>query len=205
MLFVTGTDTGVGKSFFTASLVRALRGSGFNAAAFKPVETGCEPECEDALLLSRASGVYLEPVYSLKRPLAPAVAAELEGVTVDFKAVVSRIEELSALYSPLVVEGAGGVMVPITWEHTYLDLAVSLSARTVVVALNKLGVINHTLLTVGALKSAGVKVACVVLNSPNRYDESVDTNYDTLKRLLDVEVFLFSSPPDALKVVSHLF
>jgi len=204
MLFITGTDTGVGKTFFASSLVRALRSLGIEAAGFKPVETGCTPECSDARLLGEASGVYLEPVYSFKTPVAPSVASELEGVKVEPERIKERIRELSARHPFLVVEGAGGIMVPITWSYTYLELASELSLPTVVVALNKLGVINHTLLTVEVLRSRGVEVKAVVLNSFKKEDESFDTNYQSLKRLLDLPLFQFSRPEDALPVALSL-
>ena len=204
MLFITGTDTGVGKTFFASSLVRALRSLGVEAVGFKPVETGCTPECSDARLLGEASGVYLEPVYSFKTPVAPSVASELEGVKIEPERIKERIRELSACHPFLVVEGAGGIMVPITWSYTYLELASELSLPTVVVALNKLGVINHTLLTVEVLKSRGVEVKAVVLNSFKKEDESFDTNYQSLKRLLDLPLFQFSRPEDALPVASSL-
>jgi len=204
MLFITGTDTGVGKTFFASSLVRALRSLGVEAVGFKPVETGCTPECSDARLLGEASGVYLEPVYSFKTPVAPSVASELEGVKIEPERIKERIRELSARHPFLVVEGAGGIMVPITWSYTYLELASELSLPTVVVALNKLGVINHTLLTVEVLRNRGVEVKAVVLNSFKKEDESFDTNYQSLKRLLNLPLFQFSRPEDALPVASSL-
>jgi dethiobiotin synthetase len=142
MLFITGTDTGVGKTFFSVSLLKALRELGLPAVGFKPIETGCEPKCQDAELLSLASGFFLEPVYSFKTPVAPSVASDLEGVKVELERVLKAIQELSKKYF-LVVEGAGGIMVPITWEYTFLDMVKELHLPTVVVALNKLGVINH--------------------------------------------------------------
>jgi len=95
-------------------------------------------------------------------------------------------------------------MVPITWSYTFLELASELSLPTVVVALNRLGVINHTLLTVEVLKSRGVEVRAVVLNSFKREDESFNTNYASLKRLLDLPLFQFSRPEDALPVARLL-
>ena len=204
MLFITGTDTGVGKTFFSVSLIRALRDLGIEAVGFKPVETGCQPYCRDARLLSEASGIYLEPVYSFKTPVAPSVAADIEGVKVSTEQIKERISELSELYPFLVIEGAGGIMVPITWSYLYLDLVRELSLPVIVVALNKLGVINHTLLTVKACKSEGVNVRGVVLNSFKEEDESFKSNYDSLKKLLDVPVYPFSQPQDARTVALSL-
>jgi len=206
MLFVTGTDTGVGKTFFSVSLIRALRELGVDAVGFKPVETGCQPSCQDAELLAEACGLYLEPVYSFKTPVAPSVAAELEGVRISPEQIEKRILELSRLHPFLVIEGAGGIMVPITWSYLYLDLVRELSLPVVVVALNRLGVINHTLLTVRACLEEGVEVRAVVLNSfkKERDDRSFETNLNSLKKLLDVPVFPFFSPSDALHVADTL-
>jgi len=203
MLFITGTDTGVGKTFFSTSLIKALRSLGVNAVGFKPVETGCSPRCLDAELLGEASGLYIEPVYSFKSPVAPSVASDIEGVKVEVERIKKKIAELSSLY-PLVVEGAGGIMVPINWSSTFLELVKELKIPVLIVALNKLGVINHTLLTYKVCSFSGVNVVGVVLNSFRREDESFDTNLLSLRRLLPAPVFSFSSPEDALPVARHL-
>ena len=202
-IFVAGTDTGVGKTFFSCCLVEFLRNKGGGVLGFKPVETGCSPVCEDAEKLSRASGCSLKPVYSFREPLAPSVAADVEGVEIDKNRIIETCKEL-LFRSPAVIEGAGGIMVPITWEFSFLDLAVELSLPVVVVALNKLGVINHTLLTVNVCQSAGLKVLGVVLNSYRRFDESFQTNLQSLKRLLTVPVVPFSSCQDVSKVSEEL-
>ncbi len=204
-LFITGTDTGVGKTFFTASLIKALKEKGINAVGYKPIETGCSPECQDAKALGKASALYLPPFYSFKTPVAPSVASELEGIPLNVSALKSEITSLEKKYSPLIIEGAGGIMVPITWRYSYLDLVKDLSIPVIVVALNKLGVINHTLLTVKACLSKGVKVVSVVLNSFKAEDESFCTNLSSLKRLLSVPVVSFSSPSDVEAVISHIF
>ncbi len=202
-IFVTGTDTGVGKTYFSSSLVRFLREKGVDAVGFKPVETGCSPRCEDSEELSRASGRSIPPVYSLREPLAPSVASEIEGVTLDEKLLVRKTREVISS-RPTVVEGAGGILVPITWKFSFLDLAKELSLPVVVVALNKLGVINHTLLTVEACLRAGLNVRGVVLNSFRRTDKSSETNLYSLKKLLSVPVVPFFDSGDIPEVVDKL-
>jgi len=202
-VFVTGTDTGVGKTFFSCCLIEFLKNSGIDVLGFKPVETGCSRSCEDAEKLSRASGVYLEPVYSLKEPLAPSVASELEGLSIDVERLVDRCKEL-LFRSPAVVEGAGGIMVPITWEFSFLDLAKELSLPVVVVALNKLGVINHTLLTINACSIVGLEVRGVVLNSFQKFDKSFNTNLYSLRKLLKVPVVPLFSCQDIKVAVEEL-
>ena len=194
VFLVTGTGTGVGKTFWTASAVSYLEKLGINVLAFKPVETGCNPECADAKILSEASGVYLEPVYSFKLPLAPAVAGELEGVNISKESLLERIQDLKEKCDLLFIEGAGGLLVPITWSFNFLNLAKEIRCEVIVVALNKLGVINHTLLTVKCCQAEGVKVRGVILNTVEAYDESVKTNFSALKKLLpSIPVTLFQN------------
>ncbi len=204
MFLVTGTDTGVGKTFVTASLIRYLRQKGIGAVGFKAVETGCSEECKDAQILSVVSGIELKPVYSLKNPLAPAVAAEIEKIKIEPRKIENRIAELSKISEVLLVEGAGGLLVPITWKYTFLDLAKRLNMEVIVVALNKLGVINHTLLTVESCKYGNVKVRCVILNTPKEFDRSSETNLRTLQKLLNIPVIPFSCEKDSPLIVSAL-
>ena len=202
-LFITGTDTGVGKTFFSCCLIEFLKSSGTRVLGFKPVETGCSHVCEDAKKLSKASGVYLEPVYSFKEPLAPSVASEIENIEINIKKIMNKCRELLSR-SHVVVEGAGGIMVPITWNFSFLDLAVSLSLPVVVVALNKLGIINHTLLTVNACLNAGLEVRGVVLNSFQEFDKSFKTNLYSLRKLLKVPVAPLFSCQDIEKIAKEL-
>ena len=202
MILITGTDTGVGKTFFTVSLVRELKKRGKNVCALKVVETGCAPLCRDAEEISRACGKEIPPIYSFKTPVAPAVASDVEGKKVDVDFLKEEILKFSKEYDELFIEGAGGLLVPISWSFNFLDLAKELNASVIVVALNKLGVINHTLLTVRVCECEGVNVKAVILNTVEECDESVKTNYNSLKKLLKVPVYLFYSPED-LKVFAE--
>ncbi|SMO69019.1 dethiobiotin synthetase [Balnearium lithotrophicum] len=196
MILITGTDTGVGKTYFTVSILRYLRERGKNVCGLKVVETGCNPLCEDAEKISRICNGKLPPIYKFKTPVAPAVASEIEGVKIDTYKLKEKLRKFSENYDEVFLEGAGGLLVPITWNYTFLDLARDLSAEVIVVALNKLGVINHTLLTVRVCECEGVNVKAVILNNREKYDESVETNYSSLKKLLNVPVYLFSSYED---------
>jgi dethiobiotin synthetase len=187
---VTGTDTGVGKSVVAAALVLAARAAGLQAVGFKPVETGVVDEGEsDAALLARATGhpdALAAPLLSLPEALAPAVAAARAGVEVDPDEIEHRVRALrDKRYDVVVIEGAGGVAVPITWGWTALDLARHLGLLAVVVARPGLGTLNHVWLTVEALSARDVPVAAVVLNGraepPGLAEE---TNPDALARLL---------------------
>ena len=187
-LLITGTDTGVGKTWVGRALSHALVSAGRRVVAVKPVETGCagtDSHLEDGPLLAAATG-QAEPRAALFRfaaPLAPALAAELEGETVDLDALVLRIEELSTEAEVLLVEGAGGLLAPITWEWTVVDLARALGASALVVAMDRLGTINHTQLTLSALELAGLEVAGVVLTAPETPDDSTGTNAGAIARL----------------------
>jgi dethiobiotin synthetase len=172
-IFITGTDTGVGKTYVAAGLIRTLKAGGLNVCPMKPAETGCrmrkgELVPSDTRTLMRASGVK-EPVdainpYRMRHPLAPAVAARLEGVTISRRIITEAYRKLSSRYDLVVVEGAGGVMVPVYKRYRYLDMMGDLNLPVLVVARPGLGTINHTLLTVHALRQSGLAVLGVVLN-----------------------------------------
>lgn len=186
---VTGTDTGVGKTVVAAGLILALRARGRRAVGFKPAETGVEPGgVADSALLARASGEdepLARPVLSLREALAPAVAAERAGLSVDPRAIDARVRALRAGHDAIVVEGAGGVAVPLAWGYTVLDLAQGLGLPAVVVARAGLGTLNHAWLTVEALRARGIPVAAVVLNAISSAPDLAEaTNPSALERML---------------------
>ena len=191
-LLITGTDTGVGKTWVARALSHALVAAGRRVVAVKPVETGCgsrRSHLEDGALLAAATG-QAEPRAALLRfaaPVAPALAAEREGETIDLDALVLRIEESSAGAEVLLMEGAGGLLSPITWEWTVVDLARPFGASVLLVAADRLGTINHVQLTLSALELAGLDVAGVVLTPPERPDDSTGTNAASIARLSGLE------------------
>jgi dethiobiotin synthetase len=164
--FITGTDTGVGKTFFTCWLVRAWQVSGHTAAALKPISTG---DRQDALLLRAASGDVLpldeiNPLH-FREPAAPLLAARAENRSVDFTALNLEIEAIRARFSHLAVEGVGGWRVPLAPGYDVRDWARDLGFPVVVVARGTLGTLNHTLLTVDSIRDAGLTCAGVVVNA----------------------------------------
>lgn len=191
-LLITGTDTGIGKTWVARALSHALVATGRRVVAVKPVETGCDPagsHLEDGALLAAATG-QAEPRAALLRfaaPVAPALAAEREGRDIDLDSLVLQIEALSQDADVLLVEGAGGLLAPITWEWTVVDLARSLGAAALVVAADRLGTINHTQLTLSALELAGIPVVAVVFTAPETADESTGTNAAAIERLSGLE------------------
>ncbi|BDG09764.1 dethiobiotin synthase [Anaeromyxobacter paludicola] len=168
-LFVTATDTGVGKTEVCCALLRAARARGLDLVAAKPAQSGHAPgEASDAERLARAMD-GCEPVgaicpYTFAAPLAPAVAARVEGREVSFARVLEAVRALAARHAAVLVEGAGGLMTPLTARETYADLAVALGLPVLVVARAGLGTVNHAVLTVEALRARGLAVAGVVLN-----------------------------------------
>jgi dethiobiotin synthetase len=193
-LFVTGTDTGVGKTFVACVLARAWRAGGRRVGVVKPVETGVEDEPEDARTLARAADDRspLDDVcpYRLRAPLAPSVAAPLEGVVIDVDRIAALIERRAREVDVLIVEGAGGLLVPIVGTVTYLDLAVRLRLPVLLVAANRLGTVNHCALTARVAASAGLLVHGFVLSQPTATtDVSAATNAETIARLTGLRCF----------------
>lgn len=194
--FVTGTDTGVGKTTLCAGLLAAAVRRGLTTAVMKPVESGTEPGCEgDAELLQRASGSCqpMEEIrlYSFPEPVAPGVAAAAHGVDIDLLRVVRQVSDIRARHPHLfLVEGAGGLLVPLGSGHQIADLARLLSLPLLVVARDSLGTINHTLLTVEAARARGLTVRGVVLVSTDGATppDRVESNLQEIERAGGVQV-----------------
>ena len=172
-LFVTATDTAVGKTVVAGAIADWFRRRRKRVGVLKPVATGCVHRreglvSEDAEFLAHcAEARFPLDVICPNRyaePLAPAVAAERAKVPVDWEAVARSTRMIAAGSDVMIVEGVGGVMVPIDPLHTVLDFARAIELPAVVVARPGLGTINHTLLTIAALRAAGVKIAGVVIN-----------------------------------------
>jgi dethiobiotin synthetase len=192
-LFVTGTDTGAGKSVVAGAIAAALRAAGEHVVAYKPVVTGTDepPDADwppDDVLLRGAAGEAVVP-HRFGPPVSPHLAAELAGIELSFTDMVAAAREAGASAEVLVAEGVGGLLVPLTADRTVRDLAVELGLPVVVAARPGLGTISHTLLTLEAARVAGLRVAAVVL-TPWPEDPSVmeRSNRDTIARLGDVEV-----------------
>ena len=164
-LFVTGTDTGVGKTFVTALLTRALRQAGHGTSALKPI---CSGERSDVEILRDASGQALSldetnPVW-LQAPAPPLVAARLENRSLSIDFFVEWFSSLSAKHPSLLVEGAGGWLVPITDTETLADLAIRLALPVIPIVANRLGCLNHTLLTLESIQARGLPCPGIIVN-----------------------------------------
>ena len=205
---VTGTDTGIGKTIVSRSIVAALRGSFARVAAMKPVESG---GTEDAESLWRATGTmypmeYVCPV-SLAEPLAPLIAARRANTPVDLAVIDDAFERLCADSDAIVVEGAGGLLVPITEDESYATLFRRWRLDLVIVAPNRLGTVNHTLLTVRAAREFGIRIRAVVLNTMTDQPDGMPerTNLGLLRELLPnirVIPFAYTRTPDDASNIS---
>lgn len=172
-IFVTGTDTGVGKTVVAATLARLLRMNGIKVGVMKPVTSGCRsdatgPVSDDALLLCQAAGIACNDdvaPYRLREPVAPAEAARHEGIQVSFQRIGEAFERLAGQYDYLIVEGAGGLMVPLAGGLLVADLASQLGLPLLVVTRPDLGTINHTVLTCFAARQMELPLAGVIVNS----------------------------------------
>jgi dethiobiotin synthetase len=168
-VFVTGTDTGVGKTVVACALIRELMRQGTLVGAMKPIETGVGPQGPlDAQALQRAAGGHdpLELVCPERfaLPAAPSVAARAEGREVRLGAIVAAFQHLTARYEIVIVEGAGGLLVPLSQTLTMADLAATLELPLLVVTRGALGTINHTRLTLEAAQARGITVLGVVVS-----------------------------------------
>jgi dethiobiotin synthetase len=189
-LFVTGTDTGVGKTHTIIQLLRLLRRSGVSCAGFKPICCGDRNDAEQIVRASNASLTIddINPIW-LKAPLAPLPAARIENVSVEIDQIFGAFSSLRARVEVVIVEGVGGWLVPIRTDYFVSDLAAEMSLPVLVVAMNRLGCLNHTFLTVKSVQERGLCCVGVSLNEiPGANDLAICSNADVLREFLDVPV-----------------
>ena len=196
--FITGTDTGVGKTFVTGGIAAVLKEKGIDIGVMKPVETGCPEnngklEPQDAVSLKNAAGVnddidLINP-YRFRAALAPSIASREVGQSIDLNKIKECYEKLSSKHQLMLVEGAGGVLVPLNEGETVADLVKLLKLPLIIIAASRLGAINHTLLTVKYAQSLGIDVRGIILNYPAfSSDESSSANQAEIKRLINVPI-----------------
>jgi dethiobiotin synthetase len=195
--FLTGTDTGVGKTFVTALLARALRRAGLDTIALKPV---CSGDRGDAEILRAACDGELEldevnPLW-FQMPVAPHLAARHEGRTISIPALEAWFCAVSAGRQSVLVEGAGGWLVPVSGGKLVADLAAALGLPVIVVVADRLGCVNHALLTIESIRSRGLECRGIILNSLRRESAETDLgNRAMFEEFTDVPV-LFEITPD---------
>lgn len=175
--FITGTDTGIGKTLVSGMLMSAL-----DATYWKPIQAGLDEETDTEFVqrVSEADPSRIIPErYRLETPMSPHAAADIDGVKISLNDF--ELPEYDTKH--LIVEGAGGLIVPINWEHTVLDMIERLKLPVLLVARSSLGTLNHTLLSLKALRDRGIEVFAVVLNG-----EKHPSNKETIERFGDFPV-----------------
>jgi len=187
-IFITGTDTGVGKTVITAALALSLKNAGLNVGVMKPIQSGSSlPGMTDIEFLRTVLGEK-EPspddcIYSFEAPLSPHAAAALSGETIDIDRIKSAYGRLASSRDVVLVEGAGGLLVPITGDYLMADLARDLSVPLLVVARPGLGTVNHTSLTIECARIRGLAVLGVVINAfPESPGLAEKTNPSAIKK-----------------------
>lgn len=198
-LFITGTDTGVGKTLIAGAIAKILSQKGKKTGVFKPVATGCrktkaELVSEDAEFLKSCTNIELElgainPV-KFEIPAAPFPCEKAEKRKVDFRKIADAYKKICQKSDFVIVEGIGGIKVPITAKIDVLELSKAFKLPVIIVARSKLGTINHTLLTIEAVRRAGLSLAGVVING---YDEKTkdfaeQTNARIIEKLGKVKI-----------------
>ncbi|MEI8340323.1 MAG: dethiobiotin synthase [Verrucomicrobiota bacterium] len=189
--FITGTDTGVGKTFVTALLIRALRKAGLDTVGMKPVCCGDRTDAE--LLHAAADGAAelndINPIW-FRTPAAPYTASVIENRMIDLDAIREYFAKLRKAHRSLLVEGIGGWMVPIRKDYFVSDLAAEFGLPVVVVVPNRLGTLNHALLTIRAIQSSGQECAGIIFNNVESASDDISTatNRSMLEDLAGVPV-----------------
>lgn len=185
--FVTGTDTEVGKTLISVGLIHALQQHGLKVAAMKPVASGCQMTAlglhnDDALALQEAADIKVDyPAinpYAFEPAIAPHIAAQQAGVTIDLAKLLYDYQQLQSMSDAVVVEGAGGWLVPLTDNQSIADLAVNIKLPVVLVVAIKLGCINHALLTADSIRDTGLDLAGWVANDfldGDQHDEIIQS------------------------------
>ncbi len=197
--FITGIDTNIGKTFVSLLLLLAFRQKGLNAGYMKPVETGVTINEDGSknyldgryLKDEGALSANLEIItpYTFESPLSPYAASKFEDKTVCIKEILLKFYELNRVYDYMIVEGAGGMLVPLKKKHFMIDIASYMDAGVILVTKAGLGMINHTLLNIEYAKSRGIKISGIIINNAlNENDESVLSNKKILLEHADIPI-----------------
>lgn len=197
--FITGTDTGVGKTLITGGLAALYKSRGVNVGVMKPIATGCKRMnsdlvSEDAVFLKLSAETddeyeLINPV-RFEQPLAPVVAARMNNTRIDLEKVHGAFETLLGRHDVVLVEGIGGLLVPVDEYYFIIDLANELELPLIVVCRNALGTINHTLLTVSYARQHGIDVKGIIINESCESNDDIlkKTNIEELRRLTNLPV-----------------
>ncbi len=199
VFFITGTDTNVGKTLVSSLLIMALKSAGRKPGYMKPVETGVIlnengiKNYLDSFYVKKIAGLRETPgdmcPFTFEKPLSPYAASKFENKKICIKDILYSFYDLKDKFDPLIVEGAGGMLVPLKPGHFMIDLARYMKADVIIVTRAGLGMINHTLLSIDYAKNHDIKIAGIIVNNAlNETDESVLSNVDILSEFTDVPV-----------------
>lgn len=197
--FITGTDTGVGKTYVACKLLQQYAAQGLKVVGMKPIAAGCDLVDgqwlnEDVVKLTAASNVVAPPElinpYYFEEPIAPHIAAQKAGVEIKIEVITHAYQQLIKIADVVIVEGAGGFLVPINAKESLADLTVALDLPIVLLVGVKLGCINHTLLTVEAIKARGLRFHGWVANRIDADMLVVDENIASITKALNVPPML---------------
>jgi dethiobiotin synthetase len=211
--FITGTDTGVGKTLVSCALLHAFAAQGKRVAGFKPVAAGCDARDhnDDALALRAASSMQLTygqvNPYCFPHAIAPHLAARHAGVRIEFKRILTSYHELAAQADEVVVEGAGGYLVPLNDKQTSADLVKALDLPLILVVGMRLGCLNHALLTVSAIAAHQLECAGWVANILDADMPALQENIETLRERIAAPllgIVPYQAQPDAHAAATHL-
>ena len=190
-IFITGTDTGVGKTVVSAGLALSLKQKGLDVGIMKPLQSGRR---DDTDFLIKTLGVkdeikLINPYY-FKKPLAPLTASEVEGVKIDISSIKNAFEELCKRHDIVIVEGIGGLLVPLTEDYFVSDLILELDIPVIVVSRVGLGTINHTLLTIKHAKESGIDIIGIIFNETKKRRKGLaeKTNPSIIEKLSGVPI-----------------
>ncbi|WP_163536395.1 dethiobiotin synthase [Gracilibacillus sp. YIM 98692] len=194
-LFVTGTDTDVGKTIITSGIAAVLKETQMDIGVYKPLLSGVSREHpkSDTKLLKESSQTHLtyEEItpFEFKEPLAPYVAGKLEGRSIYFRDVLNHWNQMKEKHRYFLVEGAGGISVPLGPDFLVSDLITALDLPAIIVARPNLGTINHTFLTVKYAQSIGIEIAGIIINGKNRdFNLAEQTNPDVIEKQCGVPI-----------------
>lgn len=211
--FVTGTDTGVGKTLVCCALVHAFKARGKRAAGFKPVAAGCDDNehNSDAKALRAASSMQLTygqvNPYCFYPAIAPHIAAQRSGVRIEFSRILESYKELAGQADVVIVEGAGGFLVPLNEKQTSADLTQELGLPVILVVGMRLGCLNHALLSAAAIAVRGLRLAGWVANVLDARMPVLQENIAALRERLAAPllgVIEYQAQPDAQKAAAQL-
>ncbi|MGQ9745692.1 MAG: dethiobiotin synthase [Dissulfurimicrobium sp.] len=216
IIFITGTDTDIGKTFIAGLLARFFLNNGLRVKAQKWVSTGRRAYSDDLAFIYGFMGQNRLPMagssespYCFSFPASPHLAAEMEGESIDKRRLIESTHSLAAQCDILNIEGAGGILTPLTRDILTIDLIAELELNVVLVARSGLGTINHTLLTLEAIKRRNIPILCTILNNQNDVTDPliVNDNLKTIQDIGDIPVFgpipRVKEPKDALSSIEQ--